>query len=106
MIHSHSYGGAGPWAVDFEIEAEGPTSPVTGVFPHPGVEVDWVRDVEGLLRWETDLTAWDVAIRTGGQFIGILAEKDTGMVVRSDGEPEPESERFLWTELNQGRLLQ
>lgn len=100
VIHSIGYGGQGPWVVDFEIEAKAPDAPVTGVFPCLDGDKVWLSDVTGLLDHEPELNAGDVATRTGGQFIGLLAEKDTGMVVFS-GNHLSKVEQYHWTELNE-----
>lgn len=101
VIHSKGYGGVGPWAVDFEIEADEPDAPVAGTFSHDGAENSeaWVKDVEALLQNSPDLTAGDVAIRTGGQNLGLLAEKETGLVVFDSGEDVDEP--YFWDERNQ-----
>lgn len=100
VIHSIGYGGQGPWVVDFEIEAESPQAPVTGVFPNSDGDSSWIRDVTGLLTSAPDLDAGDIAIRTGGQFIGLLAEKATGMVVFA-GTHLSKDAQYHWTRLNE-----
>lgn len=106
VIHSKGYGGEGPWSVDFEIEAETPDAPVEATFAHDGAEDSeaWVKDVETLLQNFPDLTAGDVALRTGGQNIGLLAEKETGQVVFKNGEDVDDP--YYWDELNQPDALE
>lgn len=100
VIHSRSYGGEGPWRVDFEIEAESPEARVTGVFPGPDGSGSWVSDVTSLLTHEPNLTASDVARRTGGQYIGLLAEKHTGALVSESGDSQSDAYPPHWTTLN------
>ena len=98
VIHSKGYGGQGPWYVNFELEAESPDAPVGEVFLVPGGNEYAISDVETLASYGGELTAGDVAIRTGGQSQGILAEKETGMVVFESGS-DPDFP-YPWEELN------
>lgn len=58
------------------------------------------EDAERLREQEPGLTAGDAAIRTGGQFIGVLAEKESGKVVFDSGEMIEAPQQFHWRTLN------
>lgn len=100
VIHSLSYGGEGPWKVSFEIEAEHPGDVSWKAYPRRGGVKGLAEDAEKLRDEEPGLTAGDAAIRTGGQFIGMLAEKESGKVVFDSGAMIEEPHRFHWRGLN------
>ena len=106
MIHSVGYGGQGPFKIDFELEAEVPDAPVTGVFPSSEENNFFVEDAKSLLELEPELTAGDLAMRTGGQNIGLLAEKETGKVVFESGEDVDDENQYPWGLLNTDPLMQ
>lgn len=99
-IHFSGYGPQGVAAPAFELEANDPTSPPTRVFPIPGAAKEIFRAAQEEMQFAPPESAGLIAVLTGGQSSGVLAEKDSGMVVFTSKGLLSEEDQFPWHELN------
>ena len=105
-IYSVGYGGQGPWKINFEIEANAPDEPVIDVFEYKGNDAASISDLKRLIEKEPELTAQDLSMQSGGQFIGFLADKETGKVVSENKDILDEEDQYPWELLNTDPLMQ
>ncbi len=99
-IHFDGYAGSGIASPAFEIEADSPISPVKAVYAYPGASSSSLKGALGELRIDPEVTAGEMAWRTGGSHVGYLALKEGDMIVYSARGPVAEDDQDPWQSLN------
>lgn len=86
----------------FEMEAEAPDEQITAVFKSPDTldSDDMYGQALLDLKRSPDVTAGEQAVLLGVQHVGVLAEKESGLVVSGANGLLPDADKFHWHELN------